>query len=81
MLKNKDDFSKYMDAADAVCLECVKCSDEVCDTCPVRQTIDYYHKQLDNIPALVGLHPMSDRERYNLQQEIMETTADAYMDF
>ena len=55
MLTTQKDFSKFLDAADAVCLECIKCSDEICETCPVRQTIDYYHKSLNNKPASVKM--------------------------
>ena len=38
---NANDFVK---AADAVCSYCIKRDEKTCETCPVRQSVDYYNK-------------------------------------
>ena len=46
------------------------------------KTFWYVTKEtLDELKNRQNTRPMSDREKYYLQQEIMETTADVYMDF
>lgn len=46
------------------------------------KTFWYVTKEtLDELKNRQDARPMSDSEKYYLQQEIMETTADGYMDF
>ena len=41
---NKDELNEFITAVDVVCGACVKCSEEVCETCPVRLSVDFYKK-------------------------------------
>lgn len=31
---------EFLDAVDTVCINCHYCREEVCETCPVRKTVD-----------------------------------------
>lgn len=62
MIRTDKDFSKYLDAADAVCGECIKCSDENCESCPVRQTIDYYRSRTLETSKPVRLITLQNQE-------------------
>ena len=39
---NKEKLSKFLDAVDVVCLECIEGNDEKCVDCPVRHSVDYF---------------------------------------
>lgn len=44
---DKIEFDKYTEAVDLVCLNCTAPTldyPEVCDSCPVRKSVDYYRK-------------------------------------
>ena len=36
----KQETKKFLDAVDVVCLDCHYLSEETCETCPVRKTVD-----------------------------------------
>lgn len=42
---DKNDFQKYLNAVDVVCINCIKISEENCEQCPVRITCDSIYKQ------------------------------------
>jgi hypothetical protein len=41
----KNDYDALIKAVDVVCLNCVCMSEENCENCPVRKTVDYFRKQ------------------------------------
>ncbi len=40
----KEKYNAFLDAVDTVCGECIKCSDEFCQFCSVRETTDYINE-------------------------------------
>lgn len=50
---NKNDYQKYLNAVDIVCINCTKISEENCEQCPVRITCDllYKEKQVEELKA------------------------------
>lgn len=43
------DKAKYLNAVDVVCLDCICGNDEVCESCPVRKTVDWIHGRRENV--------------------------------
>ena len=35
----------FLKAVDTVCINCICMSEETCNGCPVRKTVDYFNKQ------------------------------------
>lgn len=43
---NKEEAKKqYLEAVDVVCMDCAFLSEEMCETCPVRKTVDLINKE------------------------------------
>lgn len=40
-------YRKYLDSVDTVCMHCVQCKEEICQTCPVRKSVDYYEEHYE----------------------------------
>lgn len=40
------EYKKFLEAVDRVCLNCLKCSEENCEHCPVRFTCDELGKEM-----------------------------------
>lgn len=43
---NEKEFNNFVAAVDVVCGVCVKCSEETCANCPVRESVTYHNKNL-----------------------------------
>jgi hypothetical protein len=44
---NKVEYKKFLEAVDAVCMNCLKLSEENCERCPVRFTCDELSKKVE----------------------------------
>ena len=43
---NKEESQKqFLKAVDVVCMDCAFLSEEMCETCPVRKTVDLMNKK------------------------------------
>lgn len=43
---DKQDFNKYFNAVDVVCINCINATEDNCEQCPVRITCDSIHEEL-----------------------------------
>jgi hypothetical protein len=44
-INKEESVKRYLEAVDIVCLDCAFLSEEVCETCPVRKTVDLMNKE------------------------------------
>ena len=42
------EFNEFQEAVDTVCINCIMCTPDVCDTCPVRRSVEYHERRIDN---------------------------------
>jgi len=44
----KKDHDAFIKAVDVVCINCVGISEETCEKCPVRKTVNYFSRNKDS---------------------------------
>jgi hypothetical protein len=44
----KEDYDAFIKAVDVVCINCVCMSEETCEKCPVRKTVNYFSRNKDS---------------------------------
>ena len=40
-------YMKYLDSVGIVCMHCVQSKEEICQTCPVKKSVDYYEEHYE----------------------------------
>ena len=43
---DKEGFDEFIAAVDVVCAACIKCNEETCGKCPVRESVTHYNKTI-----------------------------------